>query len=157
MKIFNCHNKTELQNKLLNSILKIIFLENNQNICDLLFNNSSIFNKPDDYRHIISLYYSKILIKFCNMRENESFRKIMTNILSRFTYNEMQNCLNDLNKNFFSNYKSLNYFYILLIEIFPKVKSLEYYINEQIYEIIKNIFDIKKCEKEKLLKNDDFN
>ena len=156
MKIFNCHNKTELQNKLLNSILKIIFLENNQNICDLLFNNSSIFNKPDDYRHIISLSYSKILIKFSNMRENESFRKIMTNILSRFTYNEMQNCLTDLNKNFFSNYKSLNYFYILLIEIFPKVKSLEYYINEQIYEIIQKIFDIKKYEKEKLLKNDDF-
>ena len=156
MKILNFYNKTELQNKLLNSILKIKFLENNQNICDLLFNNSSIFNKPDDYRHSISLSYSKILIKFSNMRENESFRKIMTKILSKFTYNEMQNCLIDLNKIFFSNYKSLNYFYILLIEIFSKVKSLEYFINEQIYEILQKIFDIKKYEKENLLKNDDF-
>ena len=56
MKIFNCHNKTELQNKLLNSILKIIFLENNQNICDLLFNNSSLM--------IIDILYLYLILKY---------------------------------------------------------------------------------------------
>ena len=48
MKILNLNNKAKLQNKFLNSILKIKFLENNLDICDLLFNGSSIFNNPDD-------------------------------------------------------------------------------------------------------------
>ena len=150
MKIFNFYNETKLQNKLLNSILKIYFLENNQSICDLLFNNTSIFNNPDDYRHIISLSYSKILIKFNNMKENEAFTKMMSNILSRFTFNEMLSCFNDLTQNLFSNYETLDYFLDLLIENYGIVKSLEYFINEKIFQIISKIFDIKKYNKEEL-------
>ena len=156
MKIFNFYNEVKMQNNLLNSILKIIYLGNNQKICDLLFNNSSIFNKPDDYRHIISLSYSKILFKFNNMKDNDKYIKIMSNILSQFTLNEMLNCLSDLNQKLFSDYEPINFFLNLLIENFNKLKPLQNIINQKLFDIISLLFDIKKYNKEELLNNECF-
>ena len=156
MKILNINNQTNLENKLLNSMLKIKFLEKNNNISNLLFNNFSIFKNPDDYRHIISLSYSKFLFKFNNIKENGQFRKIMSDILLKFTFLEMTNCLNDLKKKLFSHYESYNYFLDLLLENYLKLKPLEYFINEKIFEIIKKIMDIKIHNKQKLLENQKF-
>ena len=156
MKILNNNNQTNLQNKLLNSMLKIVFIEKNNDICNLLFNKFSLFKNPDDYRHIISLSYSKILLKFNNIKDNKQFREMMSEILSKFTFIEMLNCLNDLNKQLFTNYESYDYFLDLLIDNFGKLKPLESFINKQIFEVIKKFIEIKKYNKEQLLKNKKF-
>ena len=156
MKILNINNQINLQNKLLNSLLKIIFIEKNNDICNLLFNNFSLFKNPDDYRHVISLSYSKILLKFNNIQKNKQFREMMSVILSKFTFIEMLNCLNDLNKQLFTNYESYDYFLDLLIDNFGKLKPLESFINKQIFEVIEKIIEIKKFNKEQLLKNKKF-
>ena len=148
MKILNLNNKAKLQNKFLNSILKIKFLENNLDICDLLFNGSSIFNNPDDYRHIISLSFTQILLKYDYIKTTNNFKKILLDILSKFNLYEMLNTLNDLNKKLFTNYETINFFFDLLMENFENLKFLIYYINRKLFNYL---IDIEQYNKEQLL------
>ena len=148
MKILNLNNKSKLQNKFLNSILKIKFLENNLDICDLLFNSSSIFNNPDDYRHIISLSFTQILLKYDYIKTTNHFKIILLDILSKFTLEEMLNTLNDLNKKLFTNYETINFFFDLLMENFENLKFLIYYINRKLFNYL---IDIEQYNKEELL------
>jgi hypothetical protein len=90
------------------------------------------------------------------MKKNDKFRKIMSNILSKFTANEMVNCLTELNKNLFSDYESVDFFFNILIENFKELKQLQYFINQKLFDIISLIFDIKKYKKQELLNNECF-
>ena len=158
MKIFNTNNETNIQNKLLNSILKIIYLENNMNInvCELLFDNLSVYNNQEIYRHITSLNYMRILFKFDKVIKNAHLRKIMLDILSKFTFDEMENCLDMINKNLFSNYKSIDSFFDLMEEKFQSLKKYEFLINKKLYEIMNCLLNIEKYNKEELLNKNNF-
>ena len=90
------------------------------------------------------------------MKKNDKFRKIMSNILSKFTANEMVNCLTELNKNLFSDYESVDFFFNILIENFKELKQLQYFINQKLFDIISLMFDIKKYKKQELLNNECF-
>ena len=68
----------------------------------------------------------------------------------------MINCLNDLNKELFSNYESIDYFLDLLLENFQKIKTLEYYINQKFIKSIEILIDIDKNKKDELLKKETF-
>ena len=134
IKILDLNNETKdkLTNKFFNSILKIQFLETNSNLCDLLFiNDSSIFNRLFDYIHKNTLSYTKIIVKF---KKIEKFRKVISNILPKFTCDEMICTLNELNDYLFSDYESLDYFYDLLIENQITFKSFENTINQKLFK-----------------------
>jgi len=148
MKILNLNNKAKLQNKFLKSILKIKFLENNLDICDSLFNSSSIFNNPDGYRHTISLSFVDILFKFDYIKTTDQFKLILSDILLKFTLDEMQNTLEGLKIKLFTNYETINFFFDLLMENFEKLKSLIFYINKILFNYL---IDIEQYNKEQLL------
>ena len=155
IKILDLNNETKdkLTNKFFNSILKIQFLENNSNLCDLLFiNDFSIFNRLFDYIHKNTLSYTKIIIKFKKIKK---FREVLSNILSQFNYNEMVSTLDELNDYIFSDYESLVYFYDLLIENQIIFKSFENSINQNLFQTI-NFMLIDNDSKEDLLKLDNF-
>ena len=155
IKILDLNNETKdkLTNKFFNSILKIQFLETNSNLCDLLFiNDSSIFNRVFDYIHKNTLSYTKIIVKF---KKIEKFRKVISNILPKFTCDEMICTLNELNDYLFSDYESLDYFYDLLIENQITFKSFENTINQKLFKAF-NFMLMDNDKKEGLLNKENF-
>ena len=155
IKILDLNNETKdkLTNKFFNSILKIQFLETNSNLCDLLFiNDSSIFNRLFDYIHKNTLSYTKIIVKF---KKIEKFRKVISNILPKFTCDEMISTLNELNDYLFSDYESVDYFYDLLIENQITFKSFENTINQKLFKAF-NFMLMDNDKKEGLLNKENF-
>ncbi len=155
IKILDLNNETKdkLTNKFFNSILKIQFLENNSNLCDLLFiNDSSIFNRLFDYIHKNTLSYTKIIVKF---KKFEKFRGVLSNILAKFIYDEMMSTLNELNDYLFSDYESIDYFYDLLIENKMTFKSFESSINQKLFKTF-NFILMDNGSKEELLNKENF-
>jgi len=153
--ILDLNNKTKdkLTNKFFNSILKIEFLENNTNLCELLFiNDSSKFNRLFDYIHKNTLSYTKIIAKFKKIKK---FREVLSNALSQFNCNEMMGTLNELNEYLFSDYETLDFFYDLLIDNKITFKSLENSINQKLFQTI-NFMLIDNDNKEKLLNKENF-
>ena len=144
--------KDKLTNKFFNSILKIQFLENNSNLCDLLFNDSSLFSRLFEFIHKNSLSYTKIIVKFKKIKQ---FRDLISDALTQFTSNEMMNTLNELSDYLFSDYESIDFFYDLLIENQILFKSFENFINQNLFNTI-NFMLIENDSKEELLKEENF-
>ena len=132
--------------------MQIIYLENNINICRLLFKNP-IFKKTDVFLKVLSSSYLKILIKFNKIEE---IRIILSNVLTKFNWDEMNNCLKELNKNIVSNYESIDLFFDLLIENFTAIKKFESFINQILFYSLNIIIDIDNEKIDELLKKESF-
>ena len=145
----NKKNEIKIRNKLLNSLLQISSIENNDNLCNLLFSNSNIFNNP--YEGFISLSYSEILVnllKFNTQKNNINYIKILTNILTNINQDEMIEIFSYLKKRVFSDYSSIDFFFSILIENFKLIKIKEQFINEKCFNIICNLTEINEIQKD---------
>ena len=149
-----------IRNKLLNSLLKLSYLENNNDLCNLIFNQSTIFNNP--YEGYIYLSNSEILqnlLKFNTQKNQVYFTKIIGNILLNIRLGEMMDFFDNIKKKIFSDFNSVDFFFSMFLENFNNIKIKEQYINEKINDIIlefKKIKNIKKEEQIELINNENF-
>ena len=148
----------KLRNKLLNTILKISYLEKNDNLCNVLFNKSKTFTNPCEAFTYLS--FSEILqnlLKYRNQKDN--IKKIIIGILSNINHDEMIDLFYSLRKKIFSNYTEIDFFLNILIENFNTLKIKEQFLNEKIYEMIFKLTKAKEMAKEnmrELLKDEIF-
>ena len=149
----------EIRNKLLNSILDISCLENNDNLCDLLFSKSKTFINP--FGNIVSLSYSEIiqkLLRFGKQKKNSNFSKILYDIFSNINYAEINDLFTYLQGRIFYDFICVDFFLSLLIEYFYIIKIKEQFIKLKILEMISELKSVTQ-KKEKiieLLKNEIF-
>ena len=135
-------------------ILKIPFIENREEICELLFNNNDLtITNFGEYSDLISNYFVHVLIKFNNIKEKEYFKNLMTKIVSKFSNDNLVIAFNKFNENFFDNYESMQYFLELLIINFDNLKHYEKYINKKSFESLNYLISIdKENNKEEIVK-----
>lgn len=153
-------NEIKIRNKLLNSLLKLSYLENNNDICNLIFNGSTIFNNPyDGYTFLSNSETLQNLLKFNTQKSKAYFIIIIRNILLNIQLGEMMDLFDNLKKKIFTEFNSVNFFFDMLLVNINNIKIKEQYINEKIFDIIsefKNINNIKKETLKELLNNDAF-
>ena len=148
----------KIRNKLLNSILLITNLENNNDLCNLLFNNSNIFRNPSE--GYIYLSFKEILLNLFKFRghiNNNNYKQIIGNILSNINYDEFMCIFVEWEKNSISHYIHIEFFLSFLIEYINFIKIKQVYINEKILNLIDNITQIKTIKQNKeLIKDEKF-
>ena len=145
-----------IRNKFLNSILLISNLEKNNNLCNLLFNNSNIFINP--YEGYVYLAYSEILLnllRFYEHKNNNNYKKILGNILSNINYEEMTYLFTEFRKRIFVNYNFIEYFLCILLEYINIMKVKELFINEKMFEMLDSITQVKNIKKAQELMKDE--
>ena len=153
-------NELKIRNKLLNSILKISNLENNDSLCNLLFNEAAIFNSR--YEGFTYLSFSEIiqnLLKYNTQKANDNYIKIIKTILIFIQDNELLDLFYNLSKKLFSEYSSIEFFFSLLLENFNVIEKREKMINERTFDIIiglKRVKEIKKENQKIFLQNEIF-
>ena len=122
-----------IRNKLLNSLLKISYLENNSHLCNLLFTNANIFKNP--YEGFAYLSYSEILfnlLKFHSQKNNiTNYNLLILNILTNISLDELNDLFNCMNKRLFHDYNLIEFFLSILIKYFSFLKIKEEYINQK--------------------------
>ena len=159
-KIFDFYKKCNnrkirfFKEKMFSEILKIPFIENREEICELLFNNNDLtITNFGEYSPLISNYFAHVLIKFNNIKEKEYFKNLMTKIVSKFSNDNLVIAFNKFNENFFDNYESMQYFLELLIINFDNLKHNEKYINKKSFESLNYLISIdKENNKEEIVK-----
>ena len=159
-KIFDFYKKCNnrkirfFKEKMFSEILKIPFIENREEICELLFNNNDLtITNFGEYSDLISNYFAHVLIKFNNIKEKEYFKNLMTKIVSKFSNDNLVIAFNKFNENFFDNYESMQYFLELLIINFDNLKHYEKYINKKSFESLNYLISIdKENNKEEIVK-----
>ena len=116
---YNYNKDLMLKEKVLNSIIRTKYIENNENICQLLFNNKDLSNTNfDQFSYIISPSFVHILIKFNDIKEKDYFRKLMKKIFSKFTLNNLNNTFDNFNEKIYTNYESVLYFLEIILDNF---------------------------------------
>ena len=142
----------------MNCILRTSYVENNENICLLLFNDGELTNSNfEEYAYIISPSFAHIIIKFNNIKEKEYFRTFMAKLVSKFLLNDLIMAFDKFNENIFSNYEAALYFLELIIENFESIKRYEFFINKKIFETFNYLTKLVEIEtKEELLSQNNF-
>ena len=132
LKIFNFYKNSNFniillfQEKIINGILRIPFIETSEEICELLFNNKDLTETYfTEYSYLISKYFAYILIKFNNIKEKEYFKKLMTKIVSIFSKDNIIIAFNKFNENIFDNHEPMQFFLKLLVENFRNLKHID--------------------------------
>ena len=145
MNNFNSHKKYNNNKEVLNSIIRTKYIENNENICELLFNNKDLSNTNfAQFTHIISPSFVHILIKFNDIKEKDYFRKLMKKIVSEFTLNYLNNTFDNFNEKIYSNYESVLYFLELILDNFDNLKDFEYSINSKLFKMLNYLSNINE-------------
>jgi hypothetical protein len=155
----NCNNKDPPpKEKILNCIFRIPHLENNNDICELLFNNEYLWKTHfAQFSYIIAQSFATIIIKFNKVKEKEYFRKLMEKILNKFTEENLNNAFNKFNKSIFIEYEGMLYFLEMIINNFESIKHIEYNINKKLFESLNYLANLNKNEnKEQILKQNSF-
>ncbi len=155
----NCNNKDPPpKEKILNCIFRIPHLENNNDICELLFNNEYLWKTHfAQFSYIIAQSFATIIIKFNKVKEKEYFRKLMEKILNKFTEENLNNAFNKFNKSIFIEYEGMLYFLEMIINNFESIERIEYNINKKLFESLNYLANLNKNEnKEQILKQNSF-
>ena len=151
----------KFKGKIINCIIRISYIENNEDICVLLFNNKDLTNTNFEYySNIIKQSFAHVIIKFNNIKEKEYFRKLMTKFVAKFDLNDLILAFDKFNINIFDNYEEMLYFLELIIENFNDLKyleNLENYINRKLFETINYLTKLLEHDsKEEILKQFNF-
>ena len=142
---------------MLNSILKLSYLENNQKLCDLIFNNSKPFIEQNETFNFLS--YSEIfqnLLKYKNQMKNNNYKTTIRNILKNINFNEMMDVFDNMKKDIVDNTVCVEFFLSLLIDNFSLIKVNSKFINEKYIDMLSTLEEIKRDCYQELLKDEYF-
>ena len=142
---------------MLNSILKLSYLENNQKLCDLIFNNSKPFIEQNETFNFLS--YSEIfqnLLKYKNQMKNNNYKTTIRNILKNINFNEMMDVFDNMKKDIVDNTVCVEFFLSLLIDNFSLIKVNSKFINEKYIDMLSTLAEIKRDCYQELLKDEYF-
>jgi hypothetical protein len=155
----NCNNKDlSLKEKILNCIFRIPHLENNNDICELLFNDEYLWKTNfAQFSCVIAQSFATIIMKFKKIIEKEYFGKLMEKILVKFTEENLNNSFNKFNESIFIEYEGMLYFLELIIKNYESLKNIEYNINKKLFESLNYLANLSTNEnKERILKQNNF-
>ena len=134
-----------MKEKTLNCIFRIPHLDNNNDICELIFNDEYLCKENfAQFSNVISQSFATIIMKFNKIKEKEYFKNLMEKILKEFTEDNLNNAFNKFNVSIYKEYEGMLYFLELIINNFESLKDIEYNINKKIFESLNYLINLDK-------------
>ena len=140
IEIFNSQKNVveiEIRNRILNSVLKLPFFDKIENICDIIFNKSKIFNSEnEDYQFLANHENLMNLLKYHSYNDTDKYMNIMHKIIVNISDMDFDIFVSKIKCNIFYDLKTFNFFMSMLIKDLNGIKLDYSFINKKMLEVL---------------------